>query len=129
MSIIERIVQTMDNKNLNQNELCSKLGIRNSTFSTWKTRNTDPPAKYILLICEYLNVTPDWLLGRTENPTIIQNNSISTGNINGNHNANMNINSDINEDNAELLEMINGLSLVQKSEIVLKINEMKNNRS
>lgn len=68
MSIIERIVQIIDEKHLNQNELCKQLGIRNSTFSTWKTRNTDPPAKYILLICEFLNVSVDYLLGRTDEP-------------------------------------------------------------
>lgn len=68
MSIIERITQIMDTKNLNQSDLCKILGIKDSTFSTWKTRGTDPPAKYILLICEYLGVSVDYLLGRSEEP-------------------------------------------------------------
>lgn len=69
MSIIERITQIMDTKNLNQSDLCKILGIKDSTFSTWKTRGTDPPAKYILLICEYLGVSVDYLLGRVDEPT------------------------------------------------------------
>ncbi|MBQ8349840.1 MAG: helix-turn-helix domain-containing protein [Ruminococcus sp.] len=73
MSIINRIIQIMDKKHLNQSELCNKLGIRDSTFSTWKTRGTDPPAKYILLICEYLNVSADYLLGKEEKNTNIIN--------------------------------------------------------
>lgn len=68
MSIIERITQIMDTKNLNQSDLCKMLGIKDSTFSTWKTRGTDPPAKYILLICEYLGVSVDYLLGRVDEP-------------------------------------------------------------
>lgn len=69
MSIIERITQIMDSKNLNQSDLCKILGIKDSTFSTWKIRGTDPPAKYILLICEYLSVSVDYLLGRVDEPT------------------------------------------------------------
>lgn len=65
MSIIERIVQIMDLKHLNQTELCRILQITNSTFSTWKTRGTDPPAKYLILICDFLGVSVDYLLGRT----------------------------------------------------------------
>lgn len=72
MSIIERITQIMDTKNLNQSDLCKILGIKDSTFSTWKTRGTDPPAKYILLICEYLGVSVDYLLGRTNTPNSVQ---------------------------------------------------------
>lgn len=66
MSIINHIVQIMDKKHLNQSDLCNKLGIRDSTFSTWKTRGTDPPAKYLLLICEYLDVSVYFLLGGEE---------------------------------------------------------------
>lgn len=70
MNVIERIVQIMEEKHLSQNELCRKLNIRDSTFSTWKIRNTDPPAKYILLICEFLGVSADYLLGRNDSPEI-----------------------------------------------------------
>lgn len=74
MSIIERITQIMDTKNLNQSDLCKILGIKDSTFSTWKTRGTDPPAKYILLICEYLGVSVDYLLGRVDEDNLILSN-------------------------------------------------------
>ena len=68
MSIIERVVRTMDLKHLNQTELCRILQITNSTFSSWKTRGTDPPAKYLILICDFLGVSIDYLLGRTNEP-------------------------------------------------------------
>ncbi len=68
MNIIERIVQILEDKHLDQSDLCKVLSIRDSTFSTWKSRGTDPPAKYILLICEYLNVPVEYLLSGTDKP-------------------------------------------------------------
>lgn len=56
------MLQILDNKNIKMSELCSYLGINTSTMANWKTRNTDPPAKYIIPICEYLNVSPEYIL-------------------------------------------------------------------
>lgn len=66
MSIIERIINTLNEQALTQNGLCNYIHVQTSTFSNWKNRNTDPPAKYILPICEYLNVSSHYLLTGTE---------------------------------------------------------------
>ena len=47
MEIIERITETLEKTDKKATDLCDRLGIRTSTMSTWKTRNSDPPAKYI----------------------------------------------------------------------------------
>ena len=47
MEIIERIYQTLSEKDKKAYELCEKLNIRTSTMSTWKARTNDPPAKYM----------------------------------------------------------------------------------
>lgn len=62
MSIINRIIELLNEKGLKQTDLCSYLEINTSTFTTWKNRNTDPPAKYILRICEFIGITPYQLL-------------------------------------------------------------------
>ncbi len=62
MSIINNVLRLMRTLNINQNELCDYLHIGTSTMSNWKTRGTDPPAKYIIPICEFLNVSPEYLL-------------------------------------------------------------------
>ncbi len=62
MSIIDNVLCLMKALNINQNELCNHLHIGTSTMSNWKTRGTDPPAKYIIPICEFLNVSPEQLL-------------------------------------------------------------------
>ena len=62
MSIINRIIELLNEKGLKQTDLCSYLEINTSTFTTWKNRDTDPPAKYILRICEFIGITPYQLL-------------------------------------------------------------------
>lgn len=62
MMIIQRILSLLDRKNLKQVDLCKYLGINTSTLTNWKNRNTDPPAKYLIPICEFLGVDCEFLL-------------------------------------------------------------------
>ena len=68
MEIIERIYQTLDEKGKLAVDLCKALDIRTSTMSTWKTRNGDPPAKYMKTIAVFLGVSLDYLLTGEEAP-------------------------------------------------------------
>lgn len=43
-------------------DLCRYLEINTSTMTNWKNRGTDPPAKYIIPICEFLEVDCNFLL-------------------------------------------------------------------
>lgn len=67
MTIIERILNLLDEKGLKMSELCQYIGVGTSTMANWKTRNTDPPAKYIAPICEFLNVSFDYILTGKKN--------------------------------------------------------------
>lgn len=61
----------LEKKGLKQADLCEAIGISSSTMTNWKNRGTDPPAKYIIPICEFLNITPYLLLANKESsPTI-----------------------------------------------------------
>lgn len=68
MSIIDNMMRLLEEKGLSQADLCKHLGINTSTMTNWKQRGTDPSAKYIIPICEYLNVTPYLLLTGKEKP-------------------------------------------------------------
>lgn len=62
MSLINDILSILASQNKKQSELCSYLDINTSTMTNWKNRNTDPPAKYIIPICEFLSISPYFLL-------------------------------------------------------------------
>ena len=62
MSLINDIILILERKKKKQSELCAYLGINTSTMTNWKNRNTEPPAKYIIPICEFLEVSPYFLL-------------------------------------------------------------------
>ena len=62
MSIIERLELEMDRKSLKYTDLADLLKINKSVISNWRSRKTDPPAKYIVLICEFLGVSLSFLL-------------------------------------------------------------------
>lgn len=66
MSIMNNLLILLSKKGVKSSQLCTAIGISNSTFSTWKTRMTDPPAKYILPICEFLDISYFELLNDTE---------------------------------------------------------------
>lgn len=69
MTIIERILATLDENEKKAVDLCEYLGIRASTMSTWKTRNSDPPAKYLEPIANFLGVSIHYLATGNELPS------------------------------------------------------------
>lgn len=78
MSIINNLLSILEEKKLKQTDLCNAIKVNSSTVTNWKTRNTDPPSKYIIPICEFLSVSPEYLLTGTEhsNNTNISNSTV-----------------------------------------------------
>lgn len=67
MTICERMFQLIDSKpNKNAAGLCRVLGVGTAQTSNWKSRNVDPPAKYLEQICEYLDVSIEYLVTGTD---------------------------------------------------------------
>lgn len=70
--IIQRILALLEEKSLKMVDLCRFLEINTSTMTNWKNRGTDPPAKYIFPICEFLNISCEYLLtGKEKQPSVI----------------------------------------------------------
>ena len=63
MKIIERIYDELSNQGKSAADLARHLGVTTGQTTAWKQRKTDPPAKYIYKIAEFLNVSVDCLLG------------------------------------------------------------------
>lgn len=66
--INERLFTTLDSSpNMSQKLLAASVGINAATVSAWRTRDSLPSADLILPICDYLGITPEFLLGGRQN--------------------------------------------------------------
>lgn len=130
MKFAQILNQTMREKNISNYEMSKKTGISDSLIGYWRKGERIPKADNLLTIANFLECSADYLLGRTDEPQIPNSNNISQNNIGGNATANIGAanNEKINADTYELLKMIENLSIVQKAEIILKINEMVNEK-
>ena len=71
MTICERMFSIMEEQGKRPADLCKLLKIVTAQTTAWKQRNSDPPAKYIMQISQFLGVTPEFLLtGETSFPTM-----------------------------------------------------------
>lgn len=124
----ERIKIQAKQKGISVKKLLESCDLGVNTV-TKMANGTDVVSQNLLKIANYLGCSVDYLLGRTDNPDI--NNNIRTGdvtgvNINGNTNTNVNIGSSSKEqDTADLVALIEGLPIVERSKIVVMIDEMK----
>lgn len=71
MTISERMFDVLDKKGLKYVDLAHSLGVGTGQISTWKKRNSDPPAKLIPKICEFLGVSSDYLLTGKDKETVL----------------------------------------------------------
>lgn len=61
-------VQLLQNNSLTAYKLSKDLGISEALISQWKSGRQLPKYDSINLLCDYFNVSADYLLGRTDNP-------------------------------------------------------------
>ena len=62
MTISERILKVLKDRNMTQVEFAKQVGIATSTISEWKKKKTNPTADKIMVICNVLQITPEQLL-------------------------------------------------------------------
>lgn len=70
MEICERVFELLGESKSQQRKLSQATGISEQTISSWKKRGTDPSAKHIYAIAEFLNISPVYLLTGKEEPKI-----------------------------------------------------------
>ena len=66
MTVSERIIKVLKERNMTQAEFAKQVGIATSTISEWKKKKTNPTSEKIMVICKVLGVTPEWLLSGIE---------------------------------------------------------------
>lgn len=69
MNISQKIQDELKKQNFTQKELANHLSVATSTINNWIKLNRSIPAEYIIPICEFLDVTPYYLLTGKEKGT------------------------------------------------------------
>lgn len=100
---VERIKIVAKQQGITIKTMLEDCALSKNALSSMQSRGSWLQSNNLAKIADYLNVSVDYLLGRTNNPQI-EGNYISTGNITGDNNANMNINTQKPEDNSEKLD-------------------------
>ena len=107
-----------------------ELGV--NTISSMQAGGFFPRLESINKIADYLDVSVDYLLGRTENPNI---SVVQTVNVNNNHSVATGIQATINSEmqsdemSQEMLKQFNRLSIVDRSRVILYIDDLNHKKA
>lgn len=93
----ERFIQLCELNNEKPTNVLKSIGVSSGNLQNWKN-GTSIKSDILMQLSEHFNVSTDYLLGRTENPNII--NQVNTGDISNHSNVNVN-----NSNKTELDEM------------------------
>ncbi|MCM1228341.1 MAG: helix-turn-helix transcriptional regulator [Clostridium sp.] len=127
MGFAQKFDMIMKERNITNYEMSKKTGISDSLIGYWRKGERIPKADNLLNISDFLDISIDYLLGKTDEPHVVSGNSIKISNIHGDNNANnVSINSEIlDKETLELVNIIKQLSLVERSKVIMFIEEMK----
>ncbi len=67
---IERIHSLRTDHNLTQTEIARAIHVSQRSYSHYETGSRSVPVEILILLCDYYQVSIDYLLGRTNNPKI-----------------------------------------------------------
>lgn len=56
--------------NISNKDLSQNVGVSSGNISDWKSGRSKPNIDTMIKIADYLNISIDYLLGRTDNPNI-----------------------------------------------------------
>lgn len=66
MSVLDKICKLLSEQGKKQKDLTDYLGISKNSFTDWKSGRVKSYTKHLDKISEFLNVSVDYLLGKTE---------------------------------------------------------------
>lgn len=64
----ERLKQLRKSRNITQKELAQELNVTERNYQFWEAGKTKPQLDAIIAICNALDCSADYLLGRTDTP-------------------------------------------------------------
>lgn len=68
----QRLKESRKNRKLTQDELALKVNTTKSTISNYENGHSTPSNDMLVLLSNALQITTDYLLGRSDNPTLTE---------------------------------------------------------
>lgn len=65
--IAERLTKTLNEQKITMYRVAKDLGLNKQTVINWCNGFNEPKATQIAMLCKYLDVSADYLLGLTDN--------------------------------------------------------------
>lgn len=62
----QRIKELRCEKKMSQRALAQKIGVSQKAVDYWERGVNEPKASYVVLLCDVLDVSADYLLGRSD---------------------------------------------------------------
>ncbi len=69
MGFLDRVLLLIKQKKVSKNKLLTELGLGKNSFVDWAENGNIPSGTTLEKIADYFNVSIDYLLGRTDNPS------------------------------------------------------------
>ena len=69
MSFMERLSLLLANNKVSRNKFCADVGVGKNAVVDWEKRGNTPGGETLSEIASYFQVTTDYLLGLTDDPT------------------------------------------------------------
>ncbi len=67
---MNRIRALREDKDLRQSDVANATGIDQRTLSNYETGKTNPDSYAIIKLCDFFNVSADYLIGRTDSVSL-----------------------------------------------------------
>ena len=128
MNFSQILDSLMKSRNITNYQMSKETGISDSLISYWRKGERSPKMDNLLTVANFLGVSLDYLAGRTTEPEFEKFHNVVNFNSKGDNNNNsVNIGAEtFDKDTLEIARMIRDLPLLERSEIVVMINKMKN---
>ncbi|MDE7107101.1 MAG: helix-turn-helix domain-containing protein [Clostridiales bacterium] len=66
MMIGNRIKELRNERNISQMNLAKQIGVSQKAIDYWERGVNEPKASYIILLCDYFDISADYLLCRRD---------------------------------------------------------------
>lgn len=120
--------QLCEEKSIKPNAVAKVIGVSNATCTKWKN-GTVPNGETLLKLADYLNVSVDYLLGRTKEPQKINYGVENHGDNNGAINNQVNSTNTSDRISKEMLVKFEELNFTDKVKVMSLIAELSEKKA